>query len=164
MKISNSNQNFTSDNRVWYFLAEFSLSQFLLDLHRGAELTVGLLIQTMRELGMPLEYVQNMATLVTEFAKESPVLYKQKGLDFPARIRIFCQNKIINEANAARTTSQPYLPEEAMEHSAMIFDVGTTLNGGWGCFLIERAGLDSSTGQSVGSRNSVDMYLYKEGE
>jgi hypothetical protein len=164
MRISNVNQNFTPDNLVWYFLAEFSLSKFLSNPYRGDELTVGLLFQTMQKLDMPLECVENIAMLVTEFAKESPVHCKQEGLEFPARIRIFCQKKIIDAANAARATSRPYHTEQAMEHSPLLLDVGTKMNGGWGCFLIERGGDDSSTGLSVGSLNSVDLYLYKEGE
>jgi hypothetical protein len=164
MRISNANQYSTPDNLVWYFLAEFSLSKFLSDSYRGDELTVGLLFQTMRELGMPLECVKNIAMLVNEFAKESPAHYKQEVVEFPAWIRIFCQKKIIDEANAARATAQPYHAEQATKHSPMIPDTGMKMKGGWGCFLIERGGGGSSTGASGGLWNSVDLYLYKEGE
>jgi hypothetical protein len=164
MRISNTNPYFTPDNLIWYFLAEFSLSKFLSDPYRGDELKVGLLFQTMRELGMPLECVKNIAMLVTEFAKESSVHYKQEGLGSHARIRIFCQKKIIDAANAAHASSRPYHTEQAMEHSPLLLDIGTKMNGGWGCFLIERGRDDSSTDLSVGSWNSIDLYLYKEGQ
>jgi hypothetical protein len=117
----------------------------------------------MRELDMPLECVENIAKLVTQFVKDSPVQHKHKGLEFRARIRIFCQQKIINDADAARATLRPYHTEQAMEHSPLLLDIGTKMNGGWGYFLIERGGGNSSTGLSVGSWNSVDLYLYKEG-
>jgi hypothetical protein len=131
MRISNANQNFTPDNLVWYFLVEFSLSKFLSDPYRGDELTVGLLFQTMQELGMPLECVKNIAMLVNEFAEESPAHFKQEGVEFPARIRIFCLKKTIDDANATCATSRPHHAEQAMEHSPMIPDVGTKMNGGW---------------------------------
>jgi hypothetical protein len=83
---------------------------------------------------------------------------KQEGLEFPARIRIFCQKKIIDDANAARTTSRPYHTEPAMEHSPMILDFGTKMNGGWGCFLIQRGANVSDDSHYV-----VDLYLYREG-
>jgi hypothetical protein len=115
-----------------------------------------------QELGMPLACVENIAMLVTEFAKESPVDYKQEGSEFPPRIRIFCQKKIIDDANAARATSRPDPTEQAMEHSPMILDFGTKMNGGWGCFLIERGG-NVSDDASLRSHYVVDLYLYKEG-
>ena len=162
MSISKAYQNFTPDNLMWYFLAEFSLSKFLLDPYRGDELTTGLLFQTMQELDMPHECVKNIALLVTEFAKESPAHFKQEGVEFPARIRVFCQKKVIDDANTTRPTSRPYHTEQAMEDSPMMPEVGTKMNGGWGYFFIERGG-NVSTGSSVSSRNSVDLYLYKEG-
>jgi hypothetical protein len=118
--------------------------------------------QVVQELGMPLECVENIAMLVTEFAKESPVHYKQDGLEFPGRIRIFCQKKIIDDANVARTTLQAYHTEPAREHSPMILDFGTKMNGGWGCFLIKRGG-DVSDDASLSSHHLVDLYLYREG-
>jgi hypothetical protein len=106
--------------------------------------------------------MENIAKLVIEFAKESPVHYKQEGLEFPARIRIFCQKKIIDDANAARATSRPYHTEQAMHHSPMILDFGTKMNGGWGCFLITKGG-NVSDDASLSSHHLVDLYLYREG-
>ena len=111
---------------------------------------------------MPLECVENIAILVAEFTKESPVLDKQEGLKFPAQIRIFCQKKIIDDANAARTTPRPYHTEQAMEHSPMMLDFGTKISGGWGCFLLKRGG-HVSDDASLHSDHFVDLYLYREG-
>jgi hypothetical protein len=162
MQISNDKQDFRSDNPVWVLLAELLFSDFLSDHDRRDEPTVGLLFQTVQKLGMPLECMENIAMLVTEFTKESPVYYKQEGPEFPPRIRIFCQKKILDDANAARATSQPDHTEQAMEHSPMILDFGTKMNGGWGCFLIER-GCNVSDDASLRSHHLVDLYLYREG-
>ena len=163
MQTSNAQQNFKSDDPVWVLLAEFSLGVFLSDHNRSDEQTAGYLLQMVREFGMPLECVETISRLVTEFATESPVHPKQEGLEFPARIRIFCQKKIIDDANAARATSRPYHTERALEHSLpMILDSGTIMNGGWGCFLIKR-GSNVSGDASLSSHHVVDLYLYREG-
>ena len=158
MQTSNGKQNFRSDDPVWVLLAELLFSDFLSDHDRRGEPTVGYLFQMVRELGMPLECVENIAMLITEFAKDSPVHYKHEGLEFPPRIRIFCQKKIIDDANAARATSRPYHTEQAMEHSPMILDFGAKMNGGWGCFLLKRG-----SNVSDDSDHFVDLYLYREG-
>lgn len=163
MQTSNAKQDFRSDDPVWVVLANLSLGDFLSDHNRSDEPTAGSLFQMVRELGMPLECMENIAMLVTEFAKESPVHCKQEGSEFPARIRIFCQKKIVDGANAARATSRPCHTEQAMHHSPMILDFGTKMNGGWGCFLIKRGG-NFSNDASPSSHPLVDLYLCREGE
>lgn len=162
MQTSGAKQNFKSGDPVWILLAELSLGDFLSDHGRRDSPTAGFLFQMVQELGMPLECVEDIAMLVTEFAKESPAHYKQDGLEFPGRIRIFCQKKIVDDANVGRTTLQAYHTEQAREHSPMILDFGTKMNGGWGCFLIKRGG-DISDDASLGSHHLVDLYLYREG-
>ena len=158
MQTSNAKPNLSPDDPEWLLLAELSIRDFLSDHDRRDEPTAGYLFQTVRELGIPHECVHNIAMLVTEFTKESPVYDQQEGLEFPARIRIFCQKKIIDDANAARTTSRPDHTEQAMEHSPMILDFGTKMNGGWGCFLLKRG-----SNVSDDSDHFVDLYLYREG-
>lgn len=162
METSNANQNFGPDNPVWVLIAERSLRDFLSDHDREEGTTVEFLFQTLREWGIPLECVENIARLVSEFAKESPVHSQQEGLEFPACVRIFCQKEIIDEVNATRPTSRAYPAEPALEHSPMILDSGTKMNGGWGCFLIQRGG-NISDDASLRSHHLVDVYLYREG-
>lgn len=164
MQTSNANRSSPSDDPVWYFLVEFSLGEFLSIHNRRDAGTTGLLFQAVRELGMPHEWVENIEMTLAEFANEELVHFKQGRLVLPERIRIFCQKKIINEANSMDVTSRPYHTERAMEHTHMLLDSAKKMNGGWGCFLIERGGADSFTGLSVDSRNPVDLYFYKEGE
>jgi hypothetical protein len=163
MQTSNAKQNFGPDDLVWVLLADLSLRDFLSEHDRRDEPTAGHLFQMVRELGIPLECVGNIAMLVTEFARESPVHYKHEGLEFPGRIRIFCQKKIIDDANAARATSRPYPAEQAREHSPMILDFGSKMNGGWGCFLVERSE-DFPEDRPASSSKLIDLYLYKEGK
>ena len=162
MEISNANQDSGSENPVWVLLAELSLRDFLSEQDREDGSTTEFLLQTVREWGMPLECVENIAVLVTEFAKESRLHSAQEGLEFPASVRIFCQKEIIDEVNAARPTSRAYPAEPALEHSAMISDFGTKMNGGWGCFLIKRGG-NVSNDASPRLHHLVDVYLYREG-
>ena len=102
MQTSNAKQNFRPDDPLWVLLADLSLGDFLSDHDQIDGSMAGYLFQMVRELGMPLERVENLAMLVTEFTRESPEQYKPGRLEFPARIRIFCQKKIIDDANAAR--------------------------------------------------------------
>jgi hypothetical protein len=162
MQTSGAKENFKSDDPAWVLLAELSSGDLLSDHDRRDRPTAGFLFQVVQELGIPLECVENIAMLLTEFAKESPVRYKQDGLEFPGRIRIFCQKKIIDDANVGRTTLQAYRNEQAREHSPMILDFGTKMNGGWGCFLIKRGG-DVSDDASPSPHLLVDLYLYREG-
>jgi hypothetical protein len=162
MKTSNAKQKFNSDDPVWILLADLSLGDFLPDQHRREESTAGYLLQMVRELGLPLECVENIAMLVSEVAKESPVHDKPERLEFSGRIRIFCQKKIIDDANAWHASSRPCPTEQAMELLPVILDFGTKMNGGWGCFLIRR-GANVSDDASLSSPHVVDLYLYREG-
>lgn len=162
MDTSNAKQNFRANDPLWVLLAEFSLCDFLSDHSRKDQPTAGLLFQMVREVSMPLECVEKIARLVTEFAKESPMRSKQEGLEFPARIRIFSQKKILDDANVLRTTSRPHHSEPVVEHLPMPLDFGTKMDGGWGCFLIKR-GSSVSGDASLSSHYFVDLYLYREG-
>ncbi len=117
MEITNANQNLTSDDPAWCFLAEFSLSEFLSDFDRRDALTAGVLYQTVQKLGMPPERLKNIEMTLAGFATEALEYFKQAGLEIPnrepGRVRVFCQKKVI-------------------------------INGGWGYFLIEK-GSSSST-------------------
>ncbi len=162
METLNANQNSGSDHPVWVLLAQLSLRDFLSHHDRKDVTPAEFLFQTVRESGMPPECGENIAMLVTEFAKESSVHSEQEGLEFPACVRIFCQKEIIDEVHAARPISRVYPAEHALEHSAMIPDFGTKMNGGWGCFLIQR-GCNVSDDASLRSHQLVDVYLYREG-
>ncbi len=162
MQTSNAKQNFRSDDPVWILLAELPLRDFLLDRDWKDESTAGYLFQTARELGMSPECMENIAGTVTEFAEEALVRYKQEGSEFPGRIRIFCQKKIIDDANSEKT-SRPYHTEQGKKQKQIFPDSGANTVGGWGYFMIER-GEDLPPYSSALSHNYIGLYLYKEGE
>lgn len=122
-------------NPEWHFLAEFSLNEFLMELTQSGGFAAGRLFQTVRQLGMPPEHVEAMEMTLAGFAREAPVYFQEGRLELSGRIRVFCQKKIIES--------------------------GPEMSGGWGYFLIERGGPDS-TGCLADSRDSVNLYLYKE--
>jgi hypothetical protein len=162
MQTLNANQNSRSDDPVWFLIAEFLLSDFFVDHNRKEELTAGNLFQAVRELGMPPECVENIEMTLAEFVKKALVHFQQEGLELPGRIRVFCQKKIIDDANFARAASSSYQQEQAVEHAQRILDSGTNLNRGWGYFIIDRSGSDA--GSSEKSSLLVELYLYLEGE
>jgi hypothetical protein len=160
MQTSNANQNFRSDASVWHLLAELSLGDLLSDHDRSDEPTAGYLLQTLQELGMSPECTENIARMLDEFTKEASLRYKQGRLECLGRIRIFCQKKIIDDA---AQTSRPYHTEQCKEQKQNFPDSRTNTIGGWGYFMIER-GEDLPPDSSGIPHNSIDLYLYKEGE
>ncbi len=157
-----ANHKLGSEDPIWCFLAEFSLGEFMSDHDRRDDLTAKLLFQTVRELGISPDCVENIEMTLTGFAKEALVHFKPGAVEVPERIRVFCQKKMIASANLAKT-SVPYYAEPGMKHAPAITYPGSKINGGWGYFLIERGG-NLSAGSCVRSWNSIDLYLYKEGE
>ena len=111
---------------------------------------------------MSPECMENIARTLVGFAKEALARYKQERLEFPGRIRIFCQKKIMDDANSAKT-SRPYHTEQCRKQKQIFPDSGANTVGGWGYFMIER-GEDLPPYSSAIPRNSIDLYLYKEGE
>ena len=162
MQTSNANQELRSKDVVWYLLGEYSPSNFLSDAEKCDKITAGQLSQAVRELSIPIERVENIEMTLRSLAREALAHFKQGRVELLGRIRIFCQKKMIDDANSTETTRFIHT-KQAAENEQMIHHASTKMNGGWGYFLIERGG-NVSTGSSVSSRNSVDLYLYKEGE
>lgn len=160
MQTSNANKHGTSNDPVWQFLAEYPLNEFLSN-HKGGGPTAGLLFQTTRELGIPSEYLENIEMSLTGFAKGVLEHFKQESLELPGRIRIFCQKRMRDEANSAKTT-RPVHAEQTMKHAPIVYHTSTIIKGGWGYFIIERSSDDA--GSLERTCPLVDLYLYKEGE
>lgn len=122
------------------------------------ELKDGLWVQTVCELSIPLECVENIKRTLTVFASDVCVKFEQERLDMPGRVRLFCQKKIIDNANSTEIT-RLYHAEHPIDLIKSIHHSAAKIKGGWGYFVIEKGG-DVLTD----SWNSVDLYLYKEGE
>lgn len=157
MQTSNTNQESRSNDLEWYLLGEYSLSKFLSSHEKRGELTAALLSQTMRDLGIPQEYLENIDRALTGYAKEALEHFKQGGLELPGRIRVFCQKKMVAAANSEKI-SRLYNSEQAQN----IHPPSTIMNGGWGYFIIERSADNASPSERF--HPYIDLYLYKEGE
>jgi len=162
VQTSNGRQHIRSNHLEWYLLAEYALSEMMPDNGKRDELTAGFLYRPFRALGIPPECIESIEMTLTGFANEALVPFKQGRPEQPGSIRVFCPKKIIADADSAKTLV-PYYAEPGMEQAPAIPYPGTNMNGGWGYFLIERGG-NLSADSSVSSWNSIDLYLYKEGE
>ena len=161
MQTSNANKSGSSNNPVWQFLAEYSLSEFMPEEETGDALTTGFLCQTIRDLGIPPECLNKIKRTLIEFVQQARVHFNQGSLEFPGRIRVFCQKKMIDDANSVKTSSLCN-EEQAIKHAPIKVHSSTIMNGGWGYFIIERSGDDA--GSSESARPLIDLYLYQEGE
>lgn len=162
MRISNANPNSISDDPVWYFLEEFSLSEFMPDQDIRDELTTGLLFQTVQFLGMPPECVENIEKALTGFVEDALLHFTHGKLQMSGCIRVFCQEKMLDLVNSTKS-SRPNNTGQAIEPAPIICHSNQKINGGWGYFLIERRE-NLSASSSASSGDSIDLYLYKEGE
>jgi hypothetical protein len=111
---------------------------------------------------MSPEGVEDIARTLAGFAKEALVHTKPARLESSVRIRIFCQKKILRDANLKKTSRSDYT-EQGKKQKQTFADSRANTIGGWGYFIIER-GKDLPLDSSAIPCNSVDLYLYKEGE
>lgn len=122
----------------------------------------GLMLQTIQEFSMPPECMENITRMLAGFAQEALAHQKQERLEFPARVRIFCQKKMIEDANAV-SASPPDQRERGKKQKQILPDCEASKIGGWGYFMIER-GEDLPPYSAGVPHGSIDLYLYTEGE
>ena len=128
---------------------------------KGDELTAGFLFQPFRALGVPPEWIEKVEMTLTRLAILALVPVEQEKLARFGSIRVFCQKKMIDDANSVKTSSLCN-EEQAIKHAPIKVHSSTIMNGGWGYFIIERSGDDA--GSSERARPLIDLYLYQEGE
>jgi hypothetical protein len=162
MQTSNAKQNFRSNDPAWVLLAKSLISDFSPEHDWRDGSTSGDLFQMLRELGMSAECMENIAGTLAGSAKEALARTKQGRQEFAGRVRIFCQRKILDDANSTKN-STPVHTEADKEQKQIFADSGANAIGGWGYFIIER-GEDLPPDSSAISHNSIDLYLYKEGK
>ena len=159
MHTSKAKQNYKSDDPVWHLLAEFSLQVFFSDHDQRAEPAAGSPFQMLRELGVSPDFAENIARTLVGFAKEALERDKQERQEFPGRIRIFCQKKILDDVNPAITSALDRNIQGQL-HTKSFPDSETNMVGGWGYFMIER-GEDLPSSSAI-PHTCVDLYIYKE--
>ncbi len=136
------------DESLWNFLAECSLRDFLTDPAQKDETRPGVLLPALCELGIPPEWAEKIEATVVEFARDAQVRCLPGDQPFASRLRVFCRKNI---------------PAPAGQREWTHLESGKDIHGGWGYFLIERGGPGfSESPEHTG--NSIDLYLYREGE
>ena len=158
MQTSDANPNLMTNDPVWYILADFPLGEFLPGHDRNDETMIGTLVHALQELEMPPESIKTIAMTLSGFAKEA------QGHFQPGRgwVRIFGHHKLRNEGRYPKT-ARLFTAARAIEQIQKISQSSQNLNGGWGFFLIETGGKIPADSSHI-SWNSVDLYLYNEGE
>jgi hypothetical protein len=162
MQTSNTNQTISSNDPVWYFLAEYSLSKFLDEPDACDEGGAGMLSQTIQDPGMPAECIHYMEETLRSFAREALARFQQGRMELPRRIRIFCQKKMVDDTCSEKSSSLHNI-EPAIGQERNVRYSRLKMTGGWGYFFIIR-GENFQDGSSVNSSKRIDLYIYKEGE
>ena len=162
MQISNENQNTRFNDPVWYFLAEYPLSELIVAMNTRGELTSKFVHQTFRDLGIPPEHINSIEKTLLGFVKDAMVHLDQERSDLPVYIRLFCHKKTVDDVISLESSSQ-LNAGQTIETPHIIHHSNPEINGGWGYFLVERGGC-FQPGSSMNACNWVDLYLYKEGE
>jgi hypothetical protein len=161
MQTSNDTLNSRSTDPEWCFLGEHPLNELMVETDNRDRTNTRLLFQTIRDLGIPPECLNNIERTLTGFAKEAMARLNQGRLESPVYIRLFCQKKTVEDVNSAKSASQ-FNAELTIEPNQIIHQPDAGINGGWGCFLIKR-GRNDSEDASPSSHYFVDLYLYREG-
>lgn len=128
------------DHAAWYLLAEYMLNGTLTE-NIGGEFTAGPLFQTLLELGLPIEYLNNILDRITEAARGVLGEPNREYRNFTLHINLYCHRKL----------------RDCRPH------VGMQLNSGWGYYLIERESELPNAGPDK-CHHDVELYLYKEGD
>ncbi len=161
MQTSHIKQDALSNDPVWVLFTEISLLHFLPDHGRKDVATSGFFFQPVLELGVSSECLENITRTLAGAAREASARTKQGKLRLPGMVRIFCQKKIIGVPSSVNTSNlnrEGQGKEPIQSNSASKADSP----GGWGYFIIER-GEHLLPSSSAIQRDSIDLYLYKEG-
>jgi len=159
MQKSSAKHKSKSTDTLWYFLVEYSLSEFTLD-DFGDKLKNGLLFQTIQDLGVPPECLKKIEMTLTGFVNQSTFHSDQGKSIFPIVIRLFVREKMLRLENSAKTAEAPQ-EKPTIEGAQIISPPGTQRIGGWGFFIIEKA-RDLPAVPAAVSPNFIDLYLYQE--
>ncbi len=146
----NVNRNHATDATAWYLLVDFSAREFLSDQDRSDGLMTGFLSSPLRELDTLPGWVADLEAMLARFAKEVIGHFERGG-----RVRLFCQRKIVDEEHFERATLQFDPAEQAIR------DSGEKMNGGWGCYAIEK-GRDFTEAACTEPCYIIDIYIYRE--
>jgi len=162
MQTENDNQNIGFNNPEWYFLAEYPLNEFKLDMDTAGVTGTRWPFQSINDLCVDPALLFNIKGKLFGIARDTIAQFHAGCTESPVFVRFFCQKKILDGVNSAKSLNQ-FTAEETHEPAQGIRHQNGKVNGGWGYFLVERGGV-SRPGASGNTHYCVDVYLYKEGE
>lgn len=162
MPVTHDNHNSNLTDPEWYFLGEYPLKGLGVDGEIRDRPEDGILIETIRDLGIGAELVDNIERKLIEFISGAMAQLNQLRFETPTTIRVFCQKKMGEDENSMKSLSL-IKEKQTLRFSTNIHQPVPAVNGGWGYFLVERNG-GFAPNSTVSTFNLVDLYLYKEGE
>jgi hypothetical protein len=146
---------------VWYCLGEFPLDKFLAIVNHGDGTAIGLEFKSFADLGIGYELLSIIERKLAWFASEMLVQLNQSRFEAPVSIRLFCLKKTIVEVNDKQPSKQS-AQWKVLKTNPIIHQPVLEADGGWGYFLVKRSG-NLHPGDTISSKNYIDLYLYKEG-
>ena len=150
------------EDRIRDFVAELLISEVTLAESLEAGFSIEMPCHITRELGLPPETIKKVEGTIIETVREAmdQLDIEQPNLLFEVR---FYYSKKVAHVLSQMKSSKPGSSERSMELVQEFTQSKIPLNGGWGYFLVER-GKDSLENSNLGSRQVIELYLYKEGE
>ncbi len=162
MRTANDKNDPKSNGPIWEYLAEYPLNELLVDMDLRDKPEEGLLVRSIRELGIQLELVDVIERKLIGFASQALMQLNQRRFEAPTYVRLYCQKETPDDSNPVNMLDR-HKSRQTLESAQIIDRRKPKINGGWGYFLVER-GVSSKTGTSATLLNWVDLYLYQEGE
>jgi len=160
MAVTNDNHNSNLTDTEWYFLGEYPLKVLGVDGEIQDRSEDGILIETIRDLGIGAELIDNIERKLIGFAGGAMAQLDQECFERPATIRLFCQKKMVEDRKSMKSLSQ--LKEKlTIKYSHNIHQSDPAFNGGWGYFLVKRGG-GPNPAYSVNTNIRIDLFIYKE--
>ncbi len=161
MKIVNDNLYLKFDDPVWNCLIEYPLNKLIADSDIQDDPTTRSLIQTLIDLGVRPELLNNIVRKLIKVANGVTSQGDHNLSDAPLYLRLYCPRMTRREVNTAKPTSLVAEPVSKSSHD--VHSADREINRGWEYLMVERAGR-ARRDSAVGSKSWIDMYLYRQGE
>ncbi len=162
MKTVNDNLNLNFDDPVWNCLIEYPLTNLIADSDIQDDPTTRSLIQTLIDLGVRPELLNNIVRKLIKVAQGVTSEYNHHSSDAPLYLRLYCPRMTRRDVNTMKPTSA--VVAESVKQTTQVFrSADHEINRGWEYLMVERGGR-ARRDSAVGCSSWIDMYLYRQGE
>ncbi len=145
----------------WCFLAEYPITELMVDKDIRGNTKSEVLIQITDELGIGAELFKHIERTLIELTFEAMAQFDQGRYAAPT-VRLFCQRKVAERVNSIITIGQNQAGQ-SVNSTQRTNSPARESCGGWGYFVVERGRHMQSDPDSI-AKYWVDVFLYKEGE